>query len=120
MKPIVLLLLFVLVQGVYADAFDDGFAAYKKQDYATALALFRPLAAQGDIDAQHNIGIMYYLGQGVSPDYVQAYAWIHISAARGHKNAYKVKQRIASKLTPKQIADAEILAQEWMKTDYKD
>jgi TPR repeat protein len=114
MKPIVLLLLFVLVQGVYADAFDDGFAAYKQQDYATALALFRPLAAQGDIDAQHNIGIMYYLGQGVAPDYVQAYAWLYLASAQGHKNAYLVRERIAGNLTPEQIAEANKLAQEWM------
>lgn len=114
MKPIVLILLTVLFQGATADSFEDGFTAYKNQDYVTALALFRPLAKKGDRDAQHNLGVMYYLGQGVSQDYVRAYAWMHLSAGQGHKNAYWVQERIAAKLTQEQIAEAENLARGWM------
>ena len=117
MKPIVLVLLTVLFQGAAADSFEDAFTAYKSRDYETALTLFRPLAEMGDRDAQHNLGVMYFLGQGVSQDYVQAYAWMHLSAGQGHKNASRVRERIATKLTPEQIAEAENLARDWAKKE---
>ena len=37
---------------------DDGVAAYERGDYATALEEWRPLAEQGDADAQFNLGVM--------------------------------------------------------------
>jgi TPR repeat protein len=46
--------------------FDDGFAAYNRGDYATALEEWRPLAEQGDAFAQYNLGLLYYEGEGVS------------------------------------------------------
>ena len=33
--------------------------AYKREDYATALKEWTPLAEQGDADAQYNLGFMY-------------------------------------------------------------
>ncbi len=55
--------------------FDEAVAAYRRGDYATALREFRPLAEQGNADAQFNLGIMYYTGKGVPQDYVQALLW---------------------------------------------
>ena len=39
--------------------FDDGLAAYKKRDYATALREWQPLAEQGYAKAQGGLGVMY-------------------------------------------------------------
>jgi TPR repeat protein len=39
--------------------FQDGLNAYNKQDYATALKEWQPLAKQGNADAQNNLGLMY-------------------------------------------------------------
>jgi hypothetical protein len=44
-------------------------AAFGKDDYATALRLLRPLAEQGDADAQYNLGLMFADGRGVPQDY---------------------------------------------------
>ena len=41
--------------------FKAGLESYKRGDYATALKEFRPLAQQGDADAQHNLGLMHRL-----------------------------------------------------------
>ncbi len=38
---------------------DEGVAAYHRGDYATALREWRPLAEQGDADAEYNLGLMY-------------------------------------------------------------
>jgi hypothetical protein len=38
---------------------------------------------------------------------------MHLSAGQGHKNAYRVRERIAAKLTPEQIEEAEDFARDW-------
>ena len=59
----VLLLALVLSEPVLAGPLEDANAAYGKEDYATALRLFRPLADQGDADAQFMLGGMYDLAR---------------------------------------------------------
>ena len=57
-----LLIAAALICGAAAPAwadFDDGWAAYEAGDYATALKEFRPLAEQGDAEAQYWLGLMY-------------------------------------------------------------
>ena len=45
--------------GVSASAdFQKGYTAYTSGDYATALREWKPLAKQGDADAQHNLGVL--------------------------------------------------------------
>ena len=46
-------------------SFDEGMAAYKRGDYATALREWRPLAEDDHALAQHKIGLMYFKGQGL-------------------------------------------------------
>ncbi len=58
-----------------AGPFEDGLAAYRRDDYATALKFWRPLAEQGDAQAQHNLGFMYANGQGVPQDNAEAVKW---------------------------------------------
>ncbi len=38
---------------------NEGVAAYNRGDYATALREWRPLAEQGNADAQFFLGVMY-------------------------------------------------------------
>ena len=52
---------------VVANDLLDGWDAYDRKDYETAHKLWLPLAEQGDVDAQYNLGTMYDLGQGVPP-----------------------------------------------------
>ena len=93
--------------------FQEGFAAHKRGDYATALREWRPLAEQGYADAQYNLGILYENGGGVPQDYVQAHLWFNLAAAQGYKEASKNRGIIADKMTPAQIAEAQRLAREW-------
>jgi hypothetical protein len=44
-------------------------------------------AKSGDLDAQFDLGIMYYLGEEVVRDYVEAYIWFSLSAFQGHEAA---------------------------------
>ena len=101
--------------------FDQGYAAYSRGDFATALSLWRPLADQGNADAQGNLGVMYAKGQGVPQDYVQAHKWYNLGSARA--TAAEVRDRnaknrdiVAAKMTPAQIAEAQRLASAWNPT----
>uniref|UniRef100_UPI003567E3EB tetratricopeptide repeat protein n=1 Tax=Sneathiella sp. TaxID=1964365 RepID=UPI003567E3EB len=64
-----------------------GAEAAKKGDFATALREWKPLAEQGDADAQYNLGVMYYNGTGVPQDYKQAVKWYTAAAEQGFANA---------------------------------
>ena len=55
-----------------ADPSADADAAMKRHDYKTAVRLIRPLAEQGDANAQYNLGIFYDNGLGVPQDRVRA------------------------------------------------
>ena len=44
-------------------------------------------ADQGHASAQYNIGILYYIGQGVPQDYSQAMEWYLKAADQGNANA---------------------------------
>ena len=67
-----------------AGEFEDAAAAYLKNDYATALKLFRPVAERGDASAQFILGMMYALGQGVAEDHKEAVKWYRLAAAQGN------------------------------------
>lgn len=55
--------------------------AFNRGDYAEAVRQFRPLAEQGDAEAQANLGSAYAVGGGVPKDSAQAFYW-HSKAAR--------------------------------------
>jgi hypothetical protein len=79
-------LLLSLIAPAWA-GFAEGLAAYKRGDYATALREFRPLAEQGIADAQNNLGVMYYKGQGVPEDDAKAAKWYRKAATQGNAGA---------------------------------
>jgi uncharacterized protein len=68
----------------YAGPLEDGVGAYKRGQYATALRILRPLAEQGNADAQFWLGAMYEHGQGVAHDYREARHWVQLAAAQGN------------------------------------
>jgi TPR repeat protein len=45
------------------------------------------LAEQGDANAQHNLGLMYYHGDGVPENYTEAVRWYRLAADQGYASA---------------------------------
>ena len=90
------------------------------QDYSEAVKWFRKAAEQGNPEAQISLGLMYDEGKGVPKDYITAYMWLNLSVS-GHPSsdvgygaaARSYRDRVASKMTPAQIAEAQKLAREW-------
>jgi len=62
----------------------QGFVAYQKDDFATALEKWQPLAEQGSSAAQLFLGFIHANGQGVSKDAAQAVYWYGEAAERGN------------------------------------
>ena len=60
---------------------------YENILYAKALACYKPLAEQGNAEAQDKLGSMYEFGQGVPEDYQQAVYWYKKAADQGVANA---------------------------------
>src|SRR5512136_459034 len=108
-----IILVFRFATAVVAGPLEDADAAIKRRDYATALRLIRPLADQGNANAQYNLGVFYDNGLGVPQDKVRAYMWFNLSAAQGREGAAAFRDLIARRMTPVQIAEAQKLAREW-------
>ena len=49
--------------------------AYTLQQYQQSLSIWAPLAADGNVEAQYRLGILFNNGQGVPVDRVRAYYW---------------------------------------------
>jgi TonB family protein len=60
-----------------------GQAAVSRGDYAAAIALWTPLAEQGNPAARSGLGVLYANGQGVTQDYTEAARWYQLAATQG-------------------------------------
>ena len=85
------------------------------------MRLYGLAAAQGNADAQYNLGFMYDNGQGVAQDYVRAHMWYNLGAISGEKDnkAPANRDSIAAKMTPAQIAEAQAMARKCQASDFK-
>ncbi|MBM3583865.1 MAG: sel1 repeat family protein [Alphaproteobacteria bacterium] len=80
---IALVLLLTPVAASGEDAWQEGWDAYLRGDFATALSTWRPLAEQGHALAQASLGDMYANGEGVPQDDAEAVKWYRLAAERG-------------------------------------
>ena len=79
-----------LSAGAAQAGFAEGATAYKSRNYALALREIAPLAKAGNADAQHLLGLMYYMGRGVPRDYRLAMQWHRKAAEQGKADAQYV------------------------------
>ena len=87
------------------------------QNFTEAERWYRLAAEQGLADAQHNLGYLYHIGQGGLPqDFVQAHMWYNLAAARGNVNAARLRDHVASMMSPEQEDLAQQLARDWQPT----
>jgi uncharacterized protein len=86
------------------------------QDYAAIVNS----AEQGDATAQYNLAVMYDIGRGVLQDYVMAHKWYNLAASHYATweadigaSAARSRDRLTTRMTPAQIAEAQKMAREW-------
>jgi TPR repeat protein len=76
---------FILAAPVFADTNQES-ACYIKNnagDYDSAFRVCTKAAEQGEVSAQHNLGIMYDNGSGTPKDDKQAFYWFTKAAEQG-------------------------------------
>ena len=64
-------------------SFQSGQMAYYFGDYAKAVEHWQPLAEQGHVEAQANLGWFYQMGLGVKTDLAVAFSWYQKAAKAG-------------------------------------
>jgi uncharacterized protein len=84
LRLVILVPLLGLPRPVAAGLYEDAAIAYSRSDYQTALRILRPLAAQGDANAEFNLAVMYSKGDGVNQDTAKAATWYEKAAAQGY------------------------------------
>ena len=62
-------------------------ASVRADDHAASVDALKTRAAQGSAEAQVNLGLMYYKGQGIPQDYAEALKWFRLAAAQGDAEA---------------------------------
>ncbi len=89
MTPAVLLAaaLFLVTASPVRAGYDEGLAAYRRGDFVTAASEFLPLARDGDVRAQRNLGYLYEKGKGVPQDHVEAVSWYRKAAENSDAKA---------------------------------
>jgi hypothetical protein len=82
-----------------------------------AVKWYARAAHQGFVTAQYNLGMMLVHGEGIEkPDYMQAYAWFSIAAAKGDKESVNMRDMLEGRMNEPTLkaakAEAEKLSNE--------
>ena len=78
-----------------------------EQDYKTAYTIWLQDARQGNAPAQFMVAEMHHQGQGVSKDYVEAWAWFSLALENGYKLASDSLHELSNKISPEEKKQAE-------------
>jgi uncharacterized protein len=95
--------------------YENGFGA--PQAYDAAADFYIQAAIRGNPFGQGMLGLMYDKGHGVAQDFVLAYKWLNLAAAHAPKRQrdyfLRLRNAVASKMSPDQIAVGQRLALLW-------
>ena len=107
MKRFGLMLGALVLMGNAAHAsFDKGLAAYQKEDFGTAVSLWSKEGAEGNLDAQYNLGVIFEKGvPGIKKDLPEAFAWFRLAASQNVAAAEQALGRIKPLMTSVQLEE---------------
>ena len=102
---------------IYAQAdYSSAVKAYNEKQFPEAMQEFQRTAALGHKNSQLKIGIMYFQGEGVTKNIIDAYAWTALSAEDNNASSVRIKDAMFSKMSEQQKIDADIRLKELMST----
>lgn len=84
-----------------------------RENLREAARHFLDAAKLGYIEAQFKIAMMYRDGVVFDEDPVRAYAWFSVTGHTGHGEANTELAKLAETLTPEQLVEAKLTAQEY-------
>jgi hypothetical protein len=100
MKKLILLFSGLVIAGaLHAGELEDAKSLFEQKKYPEALKLYTRLANGGNVEAQQNLGQMYWYGEAGQVDEAKAEQWFRKAAAKGNAVAVAslelMKQRVA-------------------------
>jgi TPR repeat protein len=89
MKSFAMIILGLLLSGANLSwaSLEDAVQAYLRGEFSKAATLLRPIAEQGDPQAQTYMGLLYERGKGVPKDYAESVKWYRLAAEKGKADA---------------------------------
>lgn len=86
------------IQPDAAKRFASAAALYNAREFEAARDQFNTLARAGHRNAQFNLGLMHYRGEGMEKDLLGAYAWIRLAALDGDGQKARVAEILRTML----------------------
>lgn len=102
----VLLVGLLAVAGPALADFDQGAAAYEAGDYAQAMEQWRPLAEDGNAEAQYWVGRLFEQGQGVPASLARAAMWFRLAAGQDNDQARAALDGVLETLRAREAGQA--------------
>jgi TPR repeat protein len=84
-----------------------GLKSYLSGHYDEAIERFERAAGYADKFSQHYLSLIYWYGQGVPADRVQAYIWSDLAAERGGRRLLAIREKMWNQLDAAQRAEVE-------------
>ena len=84
------------------------------QDHSAALQWCLLAAEQGHLSSQMQLAVMFSKGVAIRRDIVKAHMWSNIASALGFGAAGSYRDLLADRMSPEQVADAQVMAKQWM------
>ena len=85
---VTILIISLLITGqAIAGTYEDALEEYGRGEYKAAYQLLKPLAEEGNSNAQMMLGFMYDQGRSVPKDSAEAVKWLRKSAKQGNIGA---------------------------------
>lgn len=82
-KALLIVAISLFSEPTIANDFDTATEAYNNGNYKKAFSLFEASAKSGNVQASHNVGVLYHSGQGTKRDDVKAMAYYRRAADQG-------------------------------------
>jgi TPR repeat protein len=117
MRQLLVFAICIFVSTTSSASYKKAFALYKDGSYEDAYYSFKNLAQIGNKPSQYQLGVMYYRGEFVEKDLVEAYAWIKLAAESGSEQHEKVSSKLLGSLDDK-VKQAAVTRSEQMLSQY--
>jgi TPR repeat protein len=76
---------------------------------------FGIMGASAQADILFELGMMYATGRDCDADIVAAHKWFNIAAAKGLREAVRMRSEVAAEMSPSDIAEAQRAARDFLR-----
>lgn len=85
--PLLLLAALLAASEAHAASYEEGLQLIRNNEWAKAMAEFKPLAEEGHAQSQFSYALFFHLGRGVKKNLKTAYEWYKKAALQKHPPA---------------------------------